>query len=175
MTASKVAITMDGSNPTVLTTLSAAAWHNPSRRSSRSDSASGCFLRSAASSCLMRWYARATSSGDSPSRLVLAVWPPPHFQQSREAASCLSDASCRCSRLLCQGDPSRDMIAGLLPAAYFALHAGRVEQLCRTRVQQEMVDTNACIPSISIAEVVPERVDRLVWMEFPEGVGPALR
>ena len=67
------------------------------------------------------------------------------------------------------------MIAALLPPAYFALHIRCDEHLCGTSVQQEMVDAYTCVASISIAEIVPEGVDRLVRVQFPERVGPALR
>ena len=38
-----------------------------------------------------------------------------------------------------------------------------------------MVDADARIASVRVAEIVPERIDRLVRMQFPDGVGPALR
>jgi hypothetical protein len=67
------------------------------------------------------------------------------------------------------------MIAGFLPAAHFALDTSRDEHPSRASVQQEMVDAYAGITRVSVAEIVPERIDRLLRVQFPDGIGPALR
>jgi hypothetical protein len=66
------------------------------------------------------------------------------------------------------------MIAGLLPASHFPLHASGDEHLGRRSVEQEVVDTDAGVASVGIPEIVPEGVDRLVGIQCPEGVRPTL-
>ena len=67
------------------------------------------------------------------------------------------------------------MIAGFFPAANVTLYACSDEHLSSGSVEQEMVDPYAGIASIGISEIVPERKDRLVRVEFPDGISPALR
>ena len=37
-----------------------------------------------------------------------------------------------------------------------------------------MIDADACIPSVAVAEIIPESVDRFLRIQMPDGVGPAL-
>src|SRR5262245_36174420 len=67
------------------------------------------------------------------------------------------------------------MVARLLPAAYLAVNAAFYKQLCSTRVQQEMVDANTGVASKRAVVVIPERVDRVIGMQRPDGVRPPLR
>src|SRR3954452_21049112 len=66
------------------------------------------------------------------------------------------------------------MVAGFLPATDFALYPRRAEHRCRISIQQEMVNADAGIASVRIAEIVPERIDRLSRIELPNGIGPTL-
>src|SRR5436309_3435042 len=71
--------------------------------------------------------------------------------------------------------PGRRVIAGLGLAAHPAVHA-RLKQARRELTgQQQVVDAQAGIALPVLAEVIPEREDRLVGIELPDRVGPALR
>jgi hypothetical protein len=67
------------------------------------------------------------------------------------------------------------MVTGFLPTADFAVHAPGAELLSGPSVEQKMVDADACIADVGIAEIVPEGVDRLVRVQFPDGIRPSLR
>src|SRR3954452_8118288 len=66
------------------------------------------------------------------------------------------------------------MIAGFFPTAYFAFDACGREYLRRGRVQQKVIDADAGIASVCVAEIIPERVDGVCWIECSECVSPAL-
>src|ERR1700732_4327894 len=41
--------------------------------------------------------------------------------------------------------------------------------------EEQMVDTEACVPGPRVSEVVPKGVDALAWMKRPHRISPALR
>src|SRR5213593_1638754 len=73
-----------------------------------------------------------------------------------------------------EAGPGRRVIAGLRPAADMAVDAG-IDQPCGEGwAEQEMVDAKAGIARPAVSHVVPERIDRIVWMQMADRVGPAL-
>ncbi len=70
--------------------------------------------------------------------------------------------------------PRWSMIARFLPAPYFALNPAGSEHRRRSIIRQEMVNPDSSVASKGTAEVVPKGVYRLVGMEVPECIGPAL-
>lgn len=51
-----------------------------------------------------------------------------------------------------------------------------IDQPIRDRwAQQQMVDPEASIAGVSVPEIIPESIDRLVRVNGAQGVGPALR
>jgi hypothetical protein len=53
-------------------------------------------------------------------------------------------------------NPSWSVIAAFLPSPNLTLHASCDEELSRASIQQESVDTYACVPTKSIPKVIPE-------------------
>src|SRR6185369_15091538 len=73
-----------------------------------------------------------------------------------------------------QPDPSRRMVARMLLAAHPAIDTRLHQARCECGVEQQVVDTQAGIAIPMLAEVIPEREDRLVGMQMPDRIGPAL-
>ena len=65
------------------------------------------------------------------------------------------------------------MVARLFPAADFTIDPG-VDEPCRGGgTQEQMIDPQPGVASISISEVVPKGVDTLVRVQLTHGIGPA--
>src|SRR5690242_6981153 len=88
----------------------------------------------------------------------------------RERPLTLPSSLVEAPRFLSQSDPRWRVIAGFQPAPHFTVDACRDEHLSRGGVQQKMVNPYPGITGVRIAKVVPESVDRLVRMEFPDGI-----
>lgn len=58
------------------------------------------------------------------------------------------------------------MIAGFLPAPDPRIDLGIAQHGCRKRFEQEMVDAQASIALIGMAQVFPEGVDYLAGVSF---------
>ena len=67
------------------------------------------------------------------------------------------------------------MIAGVLAAAYVAVHARENKALRQRRTEQKMIDAEPGVAGEGITKILPERIDALAGVELPQGVGPALR
>src|SRR6478736_8919095 len=65
----------------------------------------------------------------------------------------------RGARLVLQVHPRRCVIAGTLPAAHLAIDARTPQPLANRAVEQQVIDAQAGIASVGIAEVIPESVD----------------
>jgi len=63
-----------------------------------------------------------------------------------------------------QLDPDGRMVTGLLPSAHFTVDAGGDEAAGYMGAQQEMIDPQAGIATIGVAEIIPEGIDRFVGM-----------
>ena len=77
-------------------------------------------------------------------------------------------------RLIGELDPSRGVVAGLLPSAYIAINARCRQTMDNGRAQQQVVNAKPGISGVSIPKIVPEGVDALARVARPQRIGPAL-
>src|SRR5690606_17866799 len=70
-------------------------------------------------------------------------------------------------------DNKRRMIARLHPPTWNPINPRHNQTVPCSCVEQRVIDAQACVPLEGAAPVLPEGVDRLVWMEMADGVGPA--
>src|SRR4051812_24534596 len=73
-----------------------------------------------------------------------------------------------------QVNPNWCVIASLFPAAHFTIDACCDELFCNLRAQQKMVDSDARVALISVAKIIPERVNRFSGIKRSDGIGPPL-
>src|SRR5690606_7527695 len=76
-------------------------------------------------------------------------------------------------RLHLELDNKRRMIARLHPPTWNPINPRHNQTVPCSCVEQRVIDAQACVPLEGAAPVLPEGVDRLVWMEMADGVGPA--
>lgn len=65
------------------------------------------------------------------------------------------------SAFLKQCNPGRGVITAFFPAPNFTVDTGPNQNFRRARVEQEVINSYACIASKRISEIVPERADCL--------------
>src|SRR4029077_3786814 len=70
--------------------------------------------------------------------------------------------------------PGRRVIARFLPAAYVAIDPRLAQSPGEGRIQQQVIDAQSGIALVSVAEVVPERIDLLFGMQGTNRIRPAL-
>src|SRR3954452_13232893 len=37
-----------------------------------------------------------------------------------------------------------------------------------------MIDADACVAGVGVSEIIPESINRVFWIELPDGIGPTL-
>ena len=67
------------------------------------------------------------------------------------------------------------MVACFFPSTHFFVYACAGEAGGEFFAKEEVVDAQAGIAAVGVAEIIPECVDGVVWMKLAQGVGPALR
>ncbi len=66
------------------------------------------------------------------------------------------------------------MVARVVPTSNVFVHLGLYEARCDIRAEQKVIEPETRIPAESVPEVIPEGVDLLAGVKFPDGVGPPL-
>ena len=66
------------------------------------------------------------------------------------------------------------MVACFFPAADLFVDAGGLQARGELGAEQEMIDAQACVAAVGIAEIIPECIDHFGRMQFPYCVGPSL-
>lgn len=66
------------------------------------------------------------------------------------------------------------MIAGLRSVSDVAVNLSFAKPVSEGRAEEEVVDSQSGVPRKAIPEVIPERVDFLVWVQGAQGVSPSL-
>src|SRR3954468_24749517 len=107
---------------------------------------------------------RLPSTGPSSCRQLLtfreSAPPPPDRTSSKYSAP--------------QFDPGRRVVAGLLHRPDVPVNARRLQPRRQLRAQEQVVDAEPRVAGEGAPHVVPERVDRLIRVQVPQRVRPAL-
>src|SRR5260370_26523893 len=70
--------------------------------------------------------------------------------------------------------PGGCVIARSFPASYVAIDAGACQSPCNRGIEKQVINAQARIARIRIAEVIPECIDLFIGMQDPYGIGPSL-
>src|SRR5271165_2316466 len=72
-------------------------------------------------------------------------------------------------------NPSRGMIAGLLPPPHVSVDSRFFQARGGEGIEKQVIDAQTRVASIRISKIIPERIDAFAGMEGANRIGPALR
>src|SRR5438128_1936990 len=77
-----------------------------------------------------------------------------------------TDCHSQSKRVIRHRNPRWGVIACLLPTSYLMVDAARDKHLCRTWIQQKVIDPDACVTTEGIAKVIPEGIHRFIRVQL---------